>query len=312
MTTRIALVGLGEVARSQHLPAIASSTDWELAATVSRSTRIEGVGNFGSIEQLLDARPDIPVVSLCMPPVPRFDIAKLAIEHGRHVMLEKPPGATVSECMALQGLAAAAGVVLFATWHSREAAMVDRCRDWLADKRVRAFTITWREDVRRWHPGQEWIWEPGGLGVFDPGINALAILTRILPEPVRVTGAVLETPVNRQAPIAATLRLATAGDAGGSAVFDWRQEGEQTWDIEVDTDAGRLLLAEGGATVTIDGESQSSPAGAGTLAEEYPRLYRKMYQLVADGTSECDLAPLQLAADAFMLGRQQPVEPFEF
>ena len=33
----------------------------------------------------------------------------------------------------------------------------------------------------RWHPGQEWIWQAGGFGVFDPGINALSIVTRILP-----------------------------------------------------------------------------------------------------------------------------------
>jgi D-galactose 1-dehydrogenase len=41
--------------------------------------------------------------------------------------------------------------------------------------------VIWREDVRVWHPGQDWIWQPGGLGVFDPGINALSIITHILP-----------------------------------------------------------------------------------------------------------------------------------
>ena len=41
--------------------------------------------------------------------------------------------------------------------------------------------IIWKEDVHHWHPGQRWIWEPGGFGVFDPGINALSVLTEILP-----------------------------------------------------------------------------------------------------------------------------------
>ena len=40
---------------------------------------------------------------------------------------------------------------------------------------------TWKEDVRQWHPGQTWIWEAGGFGVFDPGINALSILTTLHP-----------------------------------------------------------------------------------------------------------------------------------
>ena len=41
--------------------------------------------------------------------------------------------------------------------------------------------ILWHEDVHKWHPGQQWIWEPGGFGVFDPGINAFSIATKIFP-----------------------------------------------------------------------------------------------------------------------------------
>ena len=166
MTMKIALVGIGEIARSQHIPSIAQSAVWELAATVSRSSHVDGIENFDSIEKLLEARPDIPVVSLCMPPAPRFDIARAAIAGGRHVMLEKPPGATVSECAILQRLADDANITLFATWHSREAAMVAQCQAWLADKTIGSFAINWKEDVRRWHPGQEWIWEPGWARCF--------------------------------------------------------------------------------------------------------------------------------------------------
>jgi len=309
---RIALVGIGEISRSQHIPAIAQSTGWQLAATVSRSTAVAGVDNFNTIESLLDARPDIAVVSLCVPPAPRFEMARAAISRGRHVMLEKPPGATLSECTILRGLAADAGITLFASWHSRAAAMVDESRAWLAGKTVSSFAITWKEDVRRWHPGQKWIWEPGGLGVFDPGINALSILTRILPESVRVTDALLEFPGNRQTPIAASLQLAAASGARGVAIFDWRQQGEQIWEITVDTDAGQLQLAEGGATVTINGELQIAPRETSTLAGEYPRLYQRMHQLVTSGASECDLSPLALVADAFMVGSRKPVTAFEF
>jgi hypothetical protein len=78
-------------------------------------------------------------------------------------------------------LAARAGRTLFATWHSRFAPAVEPARQWLTPRRIRSVHINWKEDVRVWHPGQGWIFEPGGLGVFDPGINALSILTRILP-----------------------------------------------------------------------------------------------------------------------------------
>src|SRR3546814_4182786 len=88
-------------------------------------------------------------------------------------MLEKPPGATLSEVHALEALARKQGRTLFATWHSREAAAVEPARALLATRKIRSVRVEWKEDVRHWHPGQAWIWEPGGLGVFDPGINAL-------------------------------------------------------------------------------------------------------------------------------------------
>lgn len=312
MTEKIALVGIGEIARSQHLPAIAASQHWELAAIVSRASQLDGIDHFSTIDAFLDARPDVTTVSLCVPPAPRFDIASAAISRGRHVMLEKPPGSTVSECKALQSLAEHAGVTLFATWHSREAATLDQCEAWLTDKTVTAFTITWKEDVHQWHPGQEWLWEPGGMGVFDPGINALSILSKILPEPVTVTGALLEIPANKQTPIAAKVALRTLSGAKGHAELDWKHKGEPVWAIAVATTAGNLEIYEGGAQATIDGERKQSTNSDTTLAEEYPRLYQRMQQLVASRSSDCDFEPLQLVADIFMLGKRQSVEEFHF
>lgn len=305
MATRVALVGIGKIARDQHIPAIAASPEWELAATVSRHGGVEGVEHYSDIETMLAARPDIPVVSLCLPPVPRFAYAQAALAAGRHVMLEKPPGATLAEVHELQALAATHGLTLFATWHSRMAHAVDPARAWLADKTVNRAHITWREDVRKWHPGQDWVFEPGGMGVFDPGINALSILTEILPAPVHLTAAALEFPANRQTPIAA--RLAFSGNV--TADFDWRQEGPQTWDIEVETDHGPLALRLGGNVLEIGGK----PAGgADTIMGEYPALYARMAELIRDGASDVDLAPMIHVADALTLGRRETTVPFHF
>ena len=119
-------------------------------------------------------------------------------------------------------------------------------------------TIVWREDVRVWHPGQAWIWQPGGLGVFDPGINALSIVTHILPKPVFLTTATLEFPENRDAPIAASLSFSNADKLKVEAVFDWRQTGKQSWDIVAETAAGQMVLSEGGAKLSI--ALRSAPA----------------------------------------------------
>lgn len=301
----VALVGIGKIAVDQHVPAIAASPDWELAATVSRNGRVAGVESFSTMAAMLEACPHIPVVSLALPPVPRFAYAQAALQAGRHVMLEKPPGATLAEIHALQALAAARNLSLYATWHSRMAQAVAPAKAWLAGKTVTRAHITWAEDVRKWHPGQDWVFEPGGMGVFDPGSNALSILTHILPAPVHLTAAELDFPANRQTPIAA--RLTFSGNI--TADFDWRQQGPQTWDIEIDTPKGSIALRMGGNLLEINGKPV---AGENSIMGEYPSLYARMTDLVRTGTSDVDLSPMIQIADAMTLGRRNIVDPFDF
>lgn len=311
MRMKIALVGIGKIARDQHVPAIAASGDWELAASVSRHAAVDGVSSYDDFAVMLRERADIPVISLCLPPAPRFEYAAAAIRAGRHVMLEKPPGATVAECLELEALARSAGVSIYATWHSREAAAVASAKAWLKGKRVKRLHITWKEDVRRWHPGQTWIWRAGGLGVFDPGINALSILTEVLPDPVHLTCADLYFPQNCDTPIAAHLAFFHPHGGEAAAEFDWRHEGEQTWTIAIDTDGGTMALTDGGAKLAIDGVAQSIPPEAtGALGGEYPRLYAKMAALVRSSAVDMDLSPMIHVADAFLLGRRHVVDAF--
>jgi D-galactose 1-dehydrogenase len=303
---KLAIVGVGKIVRDQHLPAIAANPDFELVATASRHGMVDGVEAFKSIEEMLAARPDIEAVSLCMPPQFRYQAALAALKADKHVFLEKPPGATLSEVEDLKRLADERSLSLFASWHSRYAPAVEMAKSWLAASPLKSMTVTWKEDVRHWHPGQAWIWEPGGLGVFDPGINALSIVTHILPGPIFLTGAVLEFPENRDAPIAASLTFADAGALSVQAEFDWRQTGKQSWDIEAETQAGSMRLADGGARLFIDGAlSFEAPE------KEYPGLYARFAEIIRLGVSDADLAPLMHVADAFMLGKRRIVETFE-
>ena len=302
---RIAIVGFGKIARDQHVAAIAATPGTRLSAIASRNASLPGLPHFSTVEELLEKGPSIDAVSLCTPPQVRRGQAAAALAAGKHVMLEKPPGNSVSELDPLIAMADRAGRTLFATWHSRFAPAVEPAREWLASRRIASVHIGWKEDVRVWHPGQGWIWEPGGLGVFDPGINALSILTRILPQPVFVTAAELAFPANRAAPIAANLTLADAAGLPITAEFDFRQTGPQSWDIVVATDAGRMTLSGGGARMDVDGETVAE-----TPEAEYRGLYHRFVELAETGASDVDLTPLRLVADAFMLGKRNVVEPF--
>jgi len=302
---RVAIVGLGKIARDQHLPAIAETAGIELVAIASRNASIDGVKHFATLDDMLESRSDIDAVALCTPPQARHLQAAAALKAGKHVLLEKPPGATVSELTPLIAVARQTGRTLFATWHSRFAPAVEPARDFIANRQIKSVAVEWKEDVRVWHPGQAWIWEPGGLGVFDPGINALSILTRILPRPFFLTKAELSFPGNRAAPIAADLAFSDAMDLPIRAEFDWRQTGPQTWDIRVDTDAGRLTLSSGGRRLVHDDRTLVDEKQA-----EYRGIYRRFVELIASRVSDVDLSPLVHVADAFMLGRRREVEPF--
>jgi D-galactose 1-dehydrogenase len=303
MPTPVCLVGIGKIAVDQHVPAITASPDWSLAATVSRAGTVAGVAAFTDFDKMLAERPDVPVISLCLPPLPRFAYAQKAIAAGRHVMLEKPPGATLAEVHELRALAEQAGVTLFATWHSRMAKGVAAARAYLAGKTVTAGHINWKEDVRRWHPGQDWVFEPGGMGVFDPGINALSILTEVLPAPVHLTDAVLRYPANKQTPIQADLVFS----GGITASFDWLKQGHQMWEITLHAGSDTVHLTEGGNRCVINGVG-----AAQTALDEYPALYARMAQLLRDRQSDVDLAPMVHVADAMTLGRREVAEPFAF
>ncbi|HEY0114749.1 MAG TPA: Gfo/Idh/MocA family oxidoreductase [Allosphingosinicella sp.] len=306
MPIRIAIIGYGKIARDQHIPSIAADSRFELVAISTRSADpVLGLPCFADPAELFDRmKGRLDAVAICTPPSVRHAIARAALRAGLAVLLEKPPAATLGEIEDLERLARAAGRTLYAGWHSQHAAGVPRAAGLLAGQRVARLRISWLEDVRKWHPGQEWIWSAGGFGVFDPGINALSIATRILPMPLFVTKARLLVPANKQAPIAAALTF-QGGDM--RAELDWRYEEGEQWTIRVETEAGcKLELRDGGAKLLVDGAEQPLEARG-----EYPSIYNRFAELIADQATEVDREPLRIVADAYLVGERELTDPFE-
>ena len=306
---KIAIIGLGKISQDQHVPVIGASDSFELTAIVS--TRGLGHGDvplFKTPAELYRAMPGIGVVAVNTPPAVRHAIAHEALAAGKDVLLEKPPATTLSELVDLETFAKLQGRVLFATWHSVFNPAVDEARAIIATAGLRSLRIEWREDVKKWHPGQDWVWEPGGFGVFDPGINALSILTHILPNVPFVKSAELTYPSNRQTPIGATLALSDAKGTALSAEFDWREKGVEKWHMMIELADGRSArLFKGGAALSVDGKTiVEAPS------EEYQRIYRRFADLLKVRRSEVDAAPLRIVADAMLVGRRLTTDPFNW
>ncbi len=307
---RIGIIGYGKIAQDQHAPAIAHSDRFELVAVSNGSgAPPSGVESYKDYADMLRQAANLDAVAICTPPGPRRVIAADCLAAGKNILLEKPPAGSVAEVSDIAERAKAAKKVAFATYHAQHNAAVKTARDALAGKQVKTLHITWKEDIRRWHPGQDWILDAGGFGIFDPGINAMSILTEITPEPIFIDSAELYVPANRQAPIAANLSFSTGLHPEAlTAALDWRQTGPQTWDIDVETTDGLVLkLSEGGARVEIAGR----PPFVGP-PDEYPDIYREFASLLDTSQSKMEAAPYQLIADAFMLGKRTAVEAFNW
>ena len=302
---RIAIIGFGKIAEDQHVPSIEANARLQLAATSSRSGQgVEPV--YTDWRDLLDKVEGLEAVAITTPPSVRYEIARECIAKGFHVLLEKPPAVTLSEVSELACLAEARQVTLFATWHARHNPAVAVAAQALADKRIESMQIVWHEDVHKWHPGQRWIWESGGFGVFDPGINALSIATAIFPGALFVRSGELSFPENAQTPIAAEIHFASdVADGPLDCSFDWRRSEGEEWTIDVRTTDGRTVrLVDGGARLSIDGEEQDV-SGSG----EYPDIYRQFVDLIDERRSSVDVRPLQLVADCFLASSRRIVEP---
>jgi predicted dehydrogenase len=302
---RIAIIGYGKIAEDQHVPAINGNGRLELAATSSRSG--QGVARtFTDWRELIRSVDGLEAVAITTPPGPRYAIARECVLAGFHCLLEKPPTAGLAEIADLQCLAEAQPVSLFTTWHAQHHSTVAAAAKALAGKRIRSLAIHWHEDVHKWHPGQQWIWDPAGFGVFDPGINAFSIATKIFPGSLFIESAELAVPANAQTPIAADIVFSSPeADGPLTASLDWRRTEGEEWTIAVEAADGTLLRLEDGGSKLVIGDDVQEDDGPG----EYPDIYRTFVDLIDERRSLVDLAPFRLVADAMLVGRRRSVEP---
>ncbi len=301
---KIAIVGFGKIARDQHVAAIADNPDFQLEAIVSSSATHEDVPVFRTIEAALASGLALDAIALCTPPQVRRDACELATANGLAVLLEKPPAATVEEARALAAMGESRGTTVFAGWHSRFAPFVADARAWCESHDVFHGQITWHEDPAKWHPGQQWLWQSGGLGVFDPGINALSILTAIRPGTWQLAGATIEQPENAETPSAAHFRLGRNEDEIDVS-FRFSVGGTETWSIRLLAENGdSLLLLDGGGVLSLNG----GPAVRRPNAE-YAGIYQRFAELMAARQIEVDVTPLDLVEEALRTADITPVGP---
>src|SRR5438874_4493568 len=103
---RVGIAGVGRAAKVIHIPALRKLSNVEVVGVYDARQEPSEFPSFATLEQLLDARPDVVVIAT--PPDSHLPIAVAALQAGAHVFCEKPLANSVEEADAIAAAAEAA------------------------------------------------------------------------------------------------------------------------------------------------------------------------------------------------------------
>ena len=143
--------------------------------------------SFHDYSSMLDA--DIDAVYIGTPHVTHFELAREALERGRHVLCEKPIGLNAAEVRELAAIASESGVFLMEAMWMKFNPLYLRLREIVDDgvigelRSVRSsFGAPFpRDDSSRW--------KPGGSALLDQGIYPVTLGHMFLGDPSSITAA---------------------------------------------------------------------------------------------------------------------------
>jgi predicted dehydrogenase len=102
---RLGIVGCGAVTERHHLPALKRARDISVVALADKDvTRLGRLGQeyqiprrYTTYRELIEAG-NVDAVAVCVPPQLHAEVALAALEHGKHVFVEKPVALNIADC----------------------------------------------------------------------------------------------------------------------------------------------------------------------------------------------------------------------
>ena len=346
MLYNIVIVGYGEIARKAHTSAILQRNgDCRIVALVDVRDREEllpsipqeivHVPIYPTLQDAVNEHPECNVASICTPQQFTLDLAFEAIKLGLHVLLEKPPG-DYRRLPLLLGEAIKKRdppLSVFTAYHSSAPPGLPHIQKWLQhwnEQEITSVKITWKENVKKWHPGQDWIATREGLGVLDILFNPLSLLVHVMTtsdgtDQIQLEEAHLNRPSNWESPISGTASM-RAGEVPIEAFFAWEyianaatNDPEEIWDIvmtaKAKTDSANsstMAIKDGGAQVYIDGEKVTTESTADyMIGPEYVNLYEIFVKLMNEGRSYIDATTPRLIQEIMDTAEWNEVDEYK-
>jgi predicted dehydrogenase len=250
---RVGLVGAGAIS-TQHVEALAAVEGLRLGAVASASAeRARAVGEPNGVpwttdvEELLE-RDDIDAVAILTPSGLHPAQAIAALEHGKHVLVEKPIALSVADAEAVIDAADRRGLTLATVSQRRFDPAVRALREAVVDGALGTLVLVLAEGIyfrpQSYYDSAAW----RGTVALDGGVlmnQAIHVidLVRWIGGPVRsVSGHVATRTHAMEAEDDATLSIAFTSGALGSVVATTSAELETPTELRVHGDAGHVRL----------------------------------------------------------------------
>lgn len=100
---KVVIIGIGSIARSRHIPSVIESNAAELYGVYNRTpekaikiSEETGCRVFTSLEEIWKDE-QVEAIIICTPPDSHADLAIIAMQNGKHVLVEKPMAETAAE-----------------------------------------------------------------------------------------------------------------------------------------------------------------------------------------------------------------------
>ncbi|MGQ0642260.1 MAG: Gfo/Idh/MocA family protein [Gemmatimonadaceae bacterium] len=253
---RVAVVGLGNAAQSLHLPALHGMSGATLVGGADpdpqRRSRATAQWNVQTFESVLDmmrgTTPDVVIV--CTPPETHVEVGTQALQHGAHLICEKPIAPSVEEAERLLEAARSAGRRVAMNHEFREMPAFRAARDAIRSDGSRlVFAQAWQlMNLPPWA-------EPGWRGqlmkgvLYEAGIHLVDYLIALFGERPQSVTATMSTCGVREddTDAVAIVTLEFASGALAQIVQHRLCPGEtQYFEVRADTRAASYRVSYGG------------------------------------------------------------------
>jgi predicted dehydrogenase len=291
----VAVVGTG-FGKQIHIPGFQHHHRTEVVAVWNRdlekANAIAAKNNIPHASDRLDeilALPEVDAVSISTPPFLHYDMAKMAIAAGKHILLEKPMNMSVEETKELDRLATKQGVVVTADFEFRFIPAWQLLSEYLQQGylgKTRLIKIDWLVASRA-NPDRPWNWyslqEKGGGVLGAVGSHAFDYIHWLFGS-VKSLSAKLSCAIDRRLdPQTGELKTVDADDtcliamelADGTpcqlTISSVTYAGRGHW-LEVYGDRGTLVLGSDNLKDYVHGfKLRAAPAGESLKEVEIPK-----------------------------------------